>query len=105
MNLQQPNDTESEWLEERLDQLKSRVKRHWESDRFDCVLELLVPYLARRPTDGYMWFVYGNSLRLVGRLDEARGALLRAWKLAPEDYRGWVAGQLGMLYSNWRNRM
>lgn len=59
MYMDQSQDT---WL----DELLSQAKQAHEQEREAIVAELLGPYLERRPTDDYAWFLFGDSLRVIG---------------------------------------
>jgi len=63
-----------EWL----DELLSHAKSAHEQERECVVTELLGPYIKLRPQDSYAWFLFGDSLRVLGLYDEAERALLRA---------------------------
>ncbi len=68
-----------EWL----DELLRQAKLAHEQEREAVVAELLGPYLERRPDEDYAWFLFGDSLRVLGLTDEAERALLKAVELAP----------------------
>ncbi len=72
-------DSQDVWLDELLNQ----AKQAHEQEREAIVAELLGPYLERRPTDDYAWFLFGDSLRVIGLTDEAERALLKAVELSP----------------------
>jgi tetratricopeptide (TPR) repeat protein len=72
-------DAPDDWL----DELLRQAKMAHEQEREAVVAELLGPYLERRPKDDYAWFLFGDSLRVMGLTDEAERALLRAVELTP----------------------
>jgi tetratricopeptide (TPR) repeat protein len=61
------------------------------------VAQLLWVYVAEVADDAYAWFMYGDSLRAIGRFREAEQALLTTRELAPIEHRSAVEAQLGML--------
>jgi len=71
----QPQD---DWL----DELLRQAKMAHEQEREAVVAELLGPYLKQRSDDSYAWFLFGDSLRVMGLADEAERALLRAVELS-----------------------
>lgn len=73
-----------DWLGELLTQAQSAH----EQGREPLVAELLGPYLERRPHDPHAWFLFGDSLRVIGLMDEAEHALLKAVELT--DGPDWV---------------
>jgi tetratricopeptide (TPR) repeat protein len=64
-----------------LDTLLTHAKSAHEQEREAVVAELLGPYLEARPHDSYAWFLFGDSLRVMGLFDEAERALLQAVEL------------------------
>jgi tetratricopeptide (TPR) repeat protein len=55
-------------------------------------------YLAERPEEAYAWFVYGDSLRVIGRFEEAHKALLTALELSSDDEKGEIYSSMAYLY-------
>jgi hypothetical protein len=49
------------------------------------IVELLSVYVKFESQHGFAWFLFGDALRSVGRLQEAEGALLKAVDLAPKE--------------------
>jgi len=69
-------------------------------DKGDCethVVELLAPYLNKRPKHGPAWLLYGDALRIIGRHRQAKDALLTALELAPETEKSYINGRIGLL--------
>ncbi len=81
------------WLE----RLKERARVAYDEDREPLAVELLSAYLRHRPDDAYAWFLYGDSLRIVGRGADAHKALLMAEKHATADQLPSIHARLGML--------
>ena len=61
------------------------------------VVELLSVYVKLEPHRGIAWFHLGDALRIVGRLQEAEEALLKAADLAPSSSTFKVYAQIGLL--------
>jgi tetratricopeptide (TPR) repeat protein len=61
------------------------------------VVELLSYYIKLRPEDAKAWMLYGDALRVLGRRDEAHIALTRAFDMAPQEYKGYIASRIAML--------
>ncbi|MBN2295634.1 MAG: tetratricopeptide repeat protein [Pirellulales bacterium] len=68
-----------------LQKLKQLAKEAFHAGLKPVVVELLSPYLTQQTEDGYAWFIYGDSLRIIGRNSEALVALKNALDLAPAD--------------------
>lgn len=77
-------DSQDDWLSE----LMTQAKMAHEQGREPLVAELLGRYLERRPDDPDAWFLFGDSLRVMGLTDEAEHALLKAVELS--DGPDWV---------------
>jgi tetratricopeptide (TPR) repeat protein len=84
--------------EELLDDIRARAREAHRAGQCASVVELLHPYLKRRPRDGFMWFLFGNSLRLIGLNDEAEIVLQTALEVGPER-RACVLNQWAQLHS------
>ncbi len=69
------------------------------------VIELLKYYLQHRPEHGRAWLTYGESLRLVGRYEEAMEALLKSLELAPQEKKPLICGRIGFLCTLSRSPM
>ncbi len=82
-----------------LDEIREIAKRSREADRDAAVIELLHIYLKHRPDDGFMWYTFGDSLRIIGLKDEAERALNTALALCPEK-RAWILTRLARLYDD-----
>lgn len=81
-----------------LDEIFSISDKEAENDhRAAHVVELLQPYLQLRPNHGRAWFLYGECLRIIGRSQEARDALLKALEFAPEKTKSNILGRIGFL--------
>ena len=85
----------------KLDHIMRLAQDANEEDRYPCVVELLGPYLAKRPKDVYAWALYGAALDYTERFDESESALLQALKLAPPSRRFIPQTSLAMLYHKW----
>lgn len=78
------SDSCDDWMRE----LMAQAQSAHEQGREPLVAELLGPYLDRRPNDPEAWFLFGDSLRVMGLTDEAERALLKAVELS--DGPDWV---------------
>jgi tetratricopeptide (TPR) repeat protein len=67
-----------------LDEIKLMAIAADKAKREPSVVVLLQKYLECRPDDAFMWFLFGDSLRVVGQPEQAESALRRALELAPE---------------------
>ncbi|WP_455388920.1 tetratricopeptide repeat protein [Petrachloros mirabilis] len=84
---------------EPLDQLLELAEKESEVDGREIhVVELLRPYLEKRPDHGYAWLLYGDSLRIIGRTTEALAALSRALELAPEGKKYLACNRIAVLH-------
>ena len=70
--------------EEMLDDIRERAKQANKLGHEAEVVELLHAYLPHRPGDGYMWYLFGDALRIIGLMEEAERALSTALDLEPE---------------------
>jgi tetratricopeptide (TPR) repeat protein len=86
-------------FEEILDEIRKLAKKADKEDRQASVIELLHGYLKLRPSDGYMWYIFGDALRIIGLNDEAERALNTALELCPEK-RGWILTRLARLQNS-----
>jgi protein O-GlcNAc transferase len=80
-----------------LDRLRKSALSQRDLDREPFVAELLSTYLHYRPEDAFAWFIYGDTLRVLGRFQEARVSLRRAIGLAPSEHKWSVRIRFGML--------
>ena len=64
------------------------------------VVELLSVYVKLEPHRGIAWFHLGDALRIVGRLQEAEEALLKAADLAANSGTSPAYAQLGLLMTD-----
>ena len=65
----------SNTLEKELDEMFSLAEDESKKDNRDVhVIDLLGPYLDKRPKHGMGWFLYGDALRVIGRHSEALDA-------------------------------
>ena len=71
-----------------------------EEDKEAHVVELLEPYLRVCKDKGYAWFMYGESLRVLGRAKEALMAFQKSLELMPPEQKGLVYPRMGMLYGD-----
>ncbi|HBO44759.1 MAG TPA: hypothetical protein DD670_12685 [Planctomycetaceae bacterium] len=76
-------------------QLKECAVQAYRNDCLAAAVELLRPYVVRRPEDGYAWFVYGDVLRRMGLSLEAIAAFGKAIEFAPDDSLADVHIQMG----------
>ncbi|HID99941.1 MAG TPA: tetratricopeptide repeat protein [Thiotrichaceae bacterium] len=84
--------------EQDLDEIYHSAREQF--DKSDCeihVVELLAPYLKKRPKQGPAWLLYGDALRIIGRAKQAMDALLTALELAPEKEKSYIYGRIGLL--------
>ncbi|MEK8020581.1 MAG: tetratricopeptide repeat protein [Candidatus Parabeggiatoa sp.] len=84
--------------EQDLDEIYHSAREQF--DKSDCeihVVELLGPYLKKRPKHGPAWLLYGDALRIIGRAKQAMDALLTALELAPETEKSYIYGRIGLL--------
>lgn len=61
------------------------------------VAELLSRYVEFRPEHAKAWMLYGDALRVLGRKGESLLALTRAFELASQENKGYVAVRIAML--------
>jgi tetratricopeptide (TPR) repeat protein len=86
--------------EELLDQIRATAIAAVNEDREAAAVELLHAYLKHRPGDGYMWFRFGNALRLIGLVHEAEHALLTALETAESKHSGWILRELALVQTH-----
>ncbi|MFZ6742792.1 tetratricopeptide repeat protein [Undibacterium sp. JH2W] len=67
------------------------------------VVELLEIYLACKAEHARAWGLYGVALRELGRHKDGLAALTRAYELAPENYKGYIAMQIAVLIKEYRS--
>ncbi len=84
--------------EEYLKDILNKAKEAVSSDKNPIAVELLGPYLAECEDDGLAWYLYGDSLRVVGRFEEAKSALEKALCLTPSNKQYGVQVRLGCLF-------
>jgi tetratricopeptide (TPR) repeat protein len=84
-------------FEPSLDEIRRRIDLANKDGRNALLAELLYFYLSRRPNDTYRRFLYGDTLRAIGRLDEAEEVLL-GMKGVPTRRAHQVQMSLGRLY-------
>ena len=87
-----------------LDDLKNRAKEAYRHDREPFVVEVLGKYLEHRSEDAHAWFLYGDSLRILGRSDEAMQPLLNAARLTSAQNLPKVYSVLAQLRESSGNR-
>lgn len=85
--------------DEELERVKDRAKCAFREDREASAAELLALYVSKRQDDAAAWIVFSDSLYLVGRLSDARQAILRALRLGCSP-SGEIANRLAVIYSN-----
>ena len=84
---------------DQLDKVFNLIKKFERDDEGEVhMIELLGPYLQKRPNHVYAWYLYGDALRVVGRFEEAIKALKKALPKAPIHFRGYVCARIGMAY-------
>ncbi len=84
---------------DQLDKVFELVKTYNQDDEGEVhMIELLGPYLQKRSTHVYAWYLYGDALRIVGRSEEAIKALKKALRKAPISFRAYVCARIGMVY-------
>jgi tetratricopeptide (TPR) repeat protein len=64
------------------------------------VVELLSVYVKFEPQRSIAWFYLGDALRIIGRLQEAEEALLKAADLAPSSGTFSVYSRIGLLMTD-----
>ncbi len=67
------------------------------------IVEILDPYLKKRPEHGQAWLLYGDSLRVIGRSSEAMPVLLKALEMAPEKEKSSIYGKIAFLCQKYRS--
>jgi tetratricopeptide (TPR) repeat protein len=94
------NQTNSEIL----DKIFRRAEEASEVEGRDVhVVELLESYVVSRPHHARAWSLYGNALRELGRNGESLDALKKAYQLAAEGYKGFVAMHIAILIKDFRS--
>lgn len=83
---------------ERIEELKQLAKAAYNEDRAAATVELLKCYLEHFPDDDWAWFIYGDSLRILGRKGAAVVALANAEKTCSPERKWTVQGRLGLLF-------
>ncbi len=84
---------------EQLDEIFRLVAEYNQDDEGEVhMIELLGPYLQKRPNHVYAWYLYGDALRVVGRFEEAIKALKKALPKTPILFRSYVCARIGMAY-------
>lgn len=87
-------------LENDLNKIFNLASEEAEIDQHEAhVVELLKPYLKLRPKHGRAWLMYGESLKLLSRIDEAKEAMQQSLQLAPKEKKPAIYGRIGFLYS------
>ena len=82
----------------RLDEIYRIAKQESDKDGREAhVVELLGYYVKFRPKNARAWMLYGDALRVLGRRDDALIALTRAFDMAPQEYKGYIAVSMAML--------
>lgn len=84
--------------------IRKLAKKLIASDREPVAIELLRPYLDQFPEDSYMWFLYGDALRTVGRLQDAERALLVSLSLTQPVHKDVIHVRLAMVYEKQGDR-
>jgi len=69
-----------------VDDVRERALADYDRDHFGAAAELLDFVLRLRPDDGYGWLAFGESLRHLGRWEEAERALQTALAQASPDF-------------------
>ena len=85
-----------------LDEIYAQAKSFFndEGDKEAHIVELLAPYLSICKDKGYAWYMYGESLRVLGRAKEALIALENALEFASSEGKNLIYPRIGMLYSD-----
>jgi tetratricopeptide (TPR) repeat protein len=89
--------------EEALDELLEFALSQIEDGREVLVLELLAQYIRFRPDDVRARWFYGESLRVVGRREEAEAEFLQVSQSQSKYSGTLVETRLAMLYDDWGN--
>jgi len=82
------------------DQLLESAKKFANDDKDPIASEILEIYLKNSPENAYAWFLFGDTLRVIGRFNESEKALLKALKIAPIERKYLVQIRLALLYSD-----
>ncbi len=85
--------------EELLDEIRNVAIAAADDDRDPVAIELLHAYLQHRPGDAFMWYRFGDALRVIGLNHEAEHALNTALELEPKR-RPFVLTRLGRIYAD-----
>ncbi|BBB67698.1 hypothetical protein UNDYM_3445 [Undibacterium sp. YM2] len=89
---------------ELLDEIYKRAEDLSKTDLHPShVVELLEVYVKSRPQHGRAWSLYGAALKDLSRNKESLQALITAYKLAPETYKGFVAMQIAVLVQDFQS--
>lgn len=80
-----------------IEELFSRAKTSLSAGHSAVAAELLSVYVALRPAHNYALFLLGDSLRELGRAEEAERLLLQALSAASSNSRAETMARLGML--------
>jgi tetratricopeptide (TPR) repeat protein len=78
--------------------LRNRAKEAHHLGKAPVVIELLSSYLTQQAEDGFAWFMYGKSLRALGRSSEAIVAIKNTLGYAPENSLPDMHILLGVIY-------
>jgi len=88
-------------MDDELDGIKQIALEANEEERYPCAVELLEPYLRKRPKDAHAWVNYGMALDRIGRFGEAESAFLQSIKVCAPHLRFVPQTSLGLLYNRW----
>lgn len=83
----------------KLENLRELAKANFDDGHEPFVLEVLTAYVEYHPNDSFVWFTYGDALRVVGRFREAQRAFIQALRHAEPDKKPTVWIRLGMVCS------
>ena len=74
--------------------LRDRIRASWVAHPVSTRV-MAEAYLAKYPGDGFIWAIYGETLRSLGCFDDARTALLTARGLVDDTNKGTICEYMG----------
>lgn len=80
------------------DKILEIAKKAFNDDKIVLAIETLKPYLKKNPMHAFAWYLLGDSLRIIGRYNEAKVALFKALKLDDKGGIGPIQSVIAHLY-------
>jgi len=87
-------------MKNKFDESWNELMDAWHNDEYACRLELAKKFTRGNPKHAGGWIVLADSLWQMTRYDDAYKALLKAKKMAPDDFRHFVYHQFGHYYTD-----